>query len=89
MYDVRICFEVDGLGVDENDKPCPAGVQLIIGQRETEITKEEYDLLINALDKKKLLKQCFMDDLELMADDVKFLYPADYDKQYGKENENA
>lgn len=47
MNRLRVCFEIDGIATDENGNPCPAGLQIDLGESEKYIAYEELADSIN------------------------------------------
>ena len=45
MKQLRICFEVQGMAVDEHGNPAPAGMQFAVG----EVTDEKYAAIASIL----------------------------------------
>lgn len=81
MARVRICFEIDGLGVDEHGEACPAGLQMDLGESGLVIPYEE---LTKGVDIPAVLKFIHMDHLPVSA--VRIITPEEYDQKYGEED---
>lgn len=79
---LRICFKVNGLARDEAGLPCPAGMCLSM-EAEKEIP---YEQLCAAVDKEALLHLAGLDTL-VTPDDMEFITPEEYDREYGDEDE--
>lgn len=74
----RICFTVNGLARDENGEPCPAGMCLSF-----DTAKEvPYEQLCAAVDKEALLRLACLDSI-VTANDLQFITPEEYDREYG------
>lgn len=79
MAELRVCFEVNGLAVDENGTPCPAGMQLSFGETEKQI---DYAKLTENISIPELLKLAALDTF-VKIEDVRIITPEEYDEQYG------
>ena len=73
MFENRVCFSVRG----------EFGAQLKLNS-ETEIPREELE---RSIDKDKLLKMMCLDQLGYTGEDVTFISPEEYDKQYGDDDD--
>lgn len=80
MNELRICFEVQGLAVDENGKPCPAGMQISLGKTDKPVDYAELTKNINI---PGILKMAALNELGVRSEDVKIITPAEYDTKYG------
>lgn len=92
MKEVRICFEVQDMGVDEHGNPATAGMQLTIG----EVTDEKYaeiDYFEATKDVKaiELLQSLGLKQLAAAhkESDFRIISPEEYDQKYGNEDEAA
>lgn len=90
MKEVRICFEVQGLGVDENGNPCPVGMQFSIG----EVSDEKYESIdyFEAMKNVKVIDLLRELGLKTFAanrseDDFRLISPEEYDQKYGEGEE--
>lgn len=81
MYKVRVCFEIDGIAEDEQGNPCPAGLQITIGESEKEIPYEE---LIADIDIPAMLRGVGLGSI-VKTEDVRVITPEEYDERYGDE----
>lgn len=81
MKKVRICLEIDGLGEDELGNPCPAGVQIDLGETEHDI---DYHELTEELNIPGILKFICLDHM-VSPNDVRVITPEEYDERYGDE----
>lgn len=83
MSELRICFEVNGLGIDADGIPCPAGLQISWGQSEKEINYAE---LARRIDIPALLEAASLRILKetITPEDVKVITPEEYDRKYGE-----
>ena len=79
MNELRICFEVHGLAVDENGLPCPAGMQISFGQTEKEIN---YKDLVESISIPGVLHFAALEST-VKPEDVKIITPEEYDERYG------
>lgn len=87
MKEVRICFEVRNLGVDENGNSVPAGMQFTLG----EIEDEKYDAInyfeaMAGVKGPDLLKAVGMGCLSKVYSegDFRIISPEEYDEKYGE-----
>lgn len=81
MAEVRICFLVHGVAEDENGAPAPIGACLSLG--ETGV-KFDYQELVSGVNKAELLRLACLDHIAT-PDDVEFILPEEYDRDYGEE----
>lgn len=81
MNKVRICFEIDGLGEDEQGNPCPAGAQISLGESPLNI---DYHELTKDLNIPGCLKLMHLDTI-VKPEDVRIITPEEYDERYGDE----
>lgn len=80
MAKLRVCFEVNGFAEDENGNPCPAGLQMSIGDAKKEI---EYEKLTENIDIEKVLDYAGLSGF-VKPEDVKIITPEEYDRLYGE-----
>ncbi len=73
MVENRVCFSVRG----------EFGAQLKLNS-ETGIPREELE---RSIDKDKLLEMMCLDQLGYTGEDVTFISPEEYDKQYGDDDD--
>lgn len=83
MARVRICFEIDGLGVDEHGEACPAGLQIDYGEI-PDLNDVSYEALAERIDVPELLRFLHLDHLPVSA--VRIITPEEYDEKYGEED---
>lgn len=84
MKKVRICFEVQGLAVEEDGAPAPAGMEFTMG----EVPDDQYETAMNSVRAVKaldILRYLGLDSLASVhtESDFKLMTPEDYDKLYG------
>lgn len=80
MDKLRLCFEVQGLAIDEDGNSCSAGMQIILeGELKKGITYEE---LTKDLDIPAVLEFFGMEGVADPAD-IRLITPEEYDKEYG------
>ena len=85
MKKIRICMEIQGLGQDENGLPCPAGVELTLGDEDAEeITGEEYRKLMENFSIPGILSAAFLDGI-YKPEDCRLIMPEEYDRKYGED----
>lgn len=82
MARVRICCEIDGLGVDEHGETCPAGLQIDYGET-PDMNDVSYEALAERLDVPVLLRFLHMDHIPVSA--VRIITPEEYDEKYGED----
>lgn len=78
MSRLRFCFEIDRIAEDENGKPCPAGLQIDLGECSKDVAYEELTKDVNI---PALLKFICFEDVPASA--VRIITPEDYDERYG------
>ncbi len=76
---IRICFKVNGLAEDENGNPAAAGLCIDLGESDKDI---EYEKLTAAVNKEGVLKMACLDGT-VKPEDMEFITPEEYDKEYG------
>ena len=81
MHKVRICLEINGVAEDDQGNPCPAGLQITLGETDEEIPYEE---LTKDLDISKLLAGAGLSSFA-KPEDVTIITPEEYDERYGDE----
>lgn len=81
MARVRICCEIDGLGIDEHGETCPAGLQIDYGEI-PDMNDVSYEALAERLDVPVLLRFLHMEHLPVSA--VRIITPEEYDEKYGE-----
>lgn len=74
---VRLCFEVDGIAVDENGNPCPAGMAITIDETVKEIEYSELTADINLDAVARLIPG------DVRPEDIRIITPKEYDEKYG------
>lgn len=85
MKKIRICMEIQGLGQDENGLPCPAGVELTLGDEDAEeITGEEYRKLMEKFNIQDILGMTWL-DAHYKPEDCRLISPEEYDRKYGED----
>ena len=77
---VRICLERQRLGMDENGKPCPAGICLTLGDEDG----EEYETFLQQVKIEEVLRLACLDKLYTPAD-CRLITPDEYDRKYGED----
>lgn len=82
MNKIRICFEIFGLGEDENGNRAYAGACLTLGETEKEI---DYAELVKNINKGELLELCLLGG-SFSPDDVRIITPEEYDSEYGSDD---
>ncbi len=80
---IRICFEVDGLAIDESGNPAPAGVSIALDAND-DAKLPDYQELVKSIRKEGLLRMTCLDGLA-QPDDVVFITPEEYDRKYGED----
>lgn len=80
MARLRICFEIDGLAEDKNGQPCPAGLQMDLGECSKEVPYAELTKIVNI---REVLKACCLGFMPLSA--VRIITPEEYDQKYGED----
>ncbi len=78
---VRICFEIDGLAIDENGYPAPAGLCMALDVGDN-AKLPDYQDLVASIRKEGLLRMTGLDGL-VEPDDLVFITPEEYDQEYG------
>lgn len=82
---VRICLEIQRLGMDENGKPCPAGICLTLGDEDgEEMTGAEYETFLQQVKIEEVLRLACLDKLYTPAD-CRLITPDEYDRKYGED----
>lgn len=85
MTDVRVCFEINGLGEDENGDPRPCGLQITIGETEREIDCAE---LVKTIDMEKVADWLTgLGVRNIKPEDLMVITPEEYDAKYGGKEE--
>ena len=79
MSELRICFEVQGFGVDESGNPCPVGMQISLGNSDKDIP---YSVLTESINMSRILELACLDGLT-KSENVKIISPEEYDTRYG------
>lgn len=79
MREVRVYFEVNGIAQSESGMPCPAGLQITVGETDQEFGYME---LAQAVDISKVLKMACLDGY-VKPEDVKIITPEEYDQHFG------
>lgn len=78
---VRICLVIDGLGEDDQGSPCPAGIQITLGETEQNVGYHE---LTKNLNVPGILKMIHLESM-VTPDQVRVITPEEYDERYGDE----
>lgn len=82
---VRICLEIQRLGMDENGKLCPAGICLALGDEDgEEMTGAEYETFLQQVKIEEVLRLACLDKLYTPAD-CRLITPDEYDRKYGED----
>lgn len=81
MNKVRICLEIDGIAQDEQGNPCPAGLQIDLGETDQTI---DYQELTSALNIPGILNMTCL-SAHVKPEDVRVITPEEYDERYGDE----
>lgn len=86
MKKVRVCFEVQGLAIDERGNPAPAGMEFTIG----EVPDEKYEAAMKSVKAVKALDILHFVGLDSFASeykesDFRLISPEEYDHEYGDE----
>lgn len=76
--EVRICFRVQGLAVDEDGNPAPAGISLTVGESDKPV---DYRQLIEGLDKEAFLRMVCLDKV-VRPEDMQPITPEEYDREF-------
>ena len=79
MAELRVCFEINGFAEDENGNPCPAGLQMNIGNANKEI---EYEKLTENIDIEKVIEYAGLSGI-VKPEDVRIITPEEYDERFG------
>lgn len=79
MGNVRICFEISELGVDENGLPCPGGMQIELGETEKAINYAE---VTKNLDIPGILTHFGLKQI-IKPENVRVISTEEYDKRFG------
>ena len=79
MAKLRVCFEVNGFAEDENGNPCPAGLQMTIGDAKKEV---EYGELTRNIDIEKVIDYAGLSGI-VKPEDVRIITPEEYDERFG------
>ena len=82
---LRICFEIDGLGVDEGGNPAPAGLAMTLGKTEKKVDYQEFAKNISI---ESVLKTVCLDGI-VKPEDVRIITPEEYDEKYGDDEETT
>lgn len=81
--EVKVCFEVNGIAQSEDGMPCPAGLQITVGEADREF---DYMELAQAVDVSKVLKMACLEGY-VKPEDVKIITPEEYDQRFGSKEE--
>lgn len=76
--EVKVCFEVNGIAVNEAGIPCPAGLQITVGETDQEF---DYMELAQAVDISKVLKMACLEGY-VKPENVKIITPEEYDQRF-------
>lgn len=84
MKKIRVCFEVQGLAIDEHGNPAPAGMQFTIG----EVPDEKYEAAMESVKAVKAMGILHYLGLDSFASkykesDFRLISPEEYDREYG------
>ena len=82
---LRICFEVDGLGEDEEGNPVPAGLAMTLGETEKRVDYQEFTKNISI---EGVLKSVCLDGI-VKPEDVRIITQEEYDEKYGNDGEDT
>ena len=80
---LRICFEIDGFGIDEEGKPAPVGLAMALSETERQV---DYQELTSAIKIDGVLKMTCLDGI-VKPEDVKIITPEEYEEKYGDDDE--
>ena len=75
---VRLCFEINELGTDENGCPCPTGMQIELGETKKTI---DYAVLTKIVNIPGILKHIGLQDV-IKPESVRAISPEEYDRRY-------
>lgn len=78
MNELIIYFEINGLASDEHGNPCPAGMQLSLGETEKQV---DYSELTRNINIPGVLKLASLDGI-VKPEDVTVLTPEEYQARY-------
>ncbi len=85
--EAKIYLEIDGLAIDENNNPAPAG--LCIKFEVPGGTKlPDYQELVQSVRKEGLLRMTGLDGL-VEPDDINFITQEEYEREYGEEEQEG
>ena len=76
---LRICFEINGLGMDEEGNPAPVGLGMVLGETEKKIDYWEFARNISI---EGVLRVTCLDGI-VKPEDVRIITPEEYDEKYG------
>ena len=80
MARLRVCFEIEGLAEDKSGYPCPAGLQIDLGEVSKEVPYKE---LVKDISIPALLKGLCLDHIPASA--VRVITPEKYEQEYGED----
>ena len=80
MSRLRACFEIDDIAEDEHGNPCPAGVQLDLGECSKDVPYKE---LVENINIPAMLNLLCLDFVSPSA--VRVITPEEYDEKYGED----
>ena len=82
MRKLRLCFEIDGLGIDEKGDPCPAVLEISFGEIDKELKYEDFVKSVNI---QGLLEILIPDGLQeqIKSENARIISPEEYDQKYG------
>ena len=76
---LRICFEIDGLGEDEDGNPVPAGLAMTLGETQKQF---DYWKFVQNISIEGVLKAACLDGFA-KPEDVRIITPEEYDLKHG------
>lgn len=82
VYEIRVCFRVAGTVKDRHGNPASAGVCIKLGESSEEIP---YTTLVNNVNKHTLLKLAHLDTAGKTVEDIIFITPEQYDREFPDE----
>lgn len=80
MNEIKICFEIKDMAVDENGNRCPAGMQISLGKTDKQVDYAELTKNINI---PGILEMAALNEL-VNPKDIKVITPEEYDALYGE-----
>lgn len=86
MKEVRVCFEIKNMSIDENGQPAPAGIKATIGNVPDEkFAQMDYMKVFGGVDILQIMRDLGLDEITKgrTAEDVRLITPEEYDRLYG------